>query len=536
MKSKSMLKNLKLPKSQNSKSSYEDRVGLVYARVSSKRQESEGSGLQSQEGRCRKDLLSIGVPFEKAFPDSFSGGGDFMKRPAMRALLDYIDDHPHKKFVVIFDDLSRFARDVVFHIKLRAEFRARDVVLRCLNYNFDESEEGEFVELIFAGKAELDRKQNRRQVIQKQKARLEAGYWAFGSKKGYNMIKDPQHGKVLVPNREGLEMLKFALEGFANGTFVRKIDACQFLVEKGFWKRQHASAYIDKFSFILKDPAHVGDIEYLPWGVTRRKGHHNGIISEETYNQIQQRLGGKGLTHRIRKDTSEDFPFRGLLLCSSCGRHLTGAWANGRNKKYAYYFCQNGLCELHDKNIPRQDIEDNFKVLLEKNKLKPEIEALVSVVFDKVWKEEVVEIKIQEENLEKRKKDLQEKINQLSEMAFEAKSNKVRQVYEKQIEEKVGELELIEVLPLEKLDTSIPYRTALNKAVGLVKSPYSIWSGMKSLEKHQLFYFIFDEKLEYSKKEGYRTGKLPYAVRLFEEFATSEPLDVEKGGFEPPCK
>jgi len=80
-----------------------------------------------------------------------------MKRPAMKKMLEYIDAHPHKKYVVVFDDLSRFARDVFFHIKLRAEFRKRDVILRCLNYNFDESEEGEFAELIFAGKAELDR-------------------------------------------------------------------------------------------------------------------------------------------------------------------------------------------------------------------------------------------------------------------------------------------------------------------------------------------------------------------------------------------
>jgi DNA invertase Pin-like site-specific DNA recombinase len=124
------------------------------------------------------------VPHTKSFPDSFTGAGDFMKRPAMKALLAYVDANPHKKYVVIFDDLKRFARDVEFHIKLRAAFKARDVLLVCLNYNFDESPEGRFSETIMAAQAELERHQNRRQVIQKQKARLEAGYWTFGGKKG----------------------------------------------------------------------------------------------------------------------------------------------------------------------------------------------------------------------------------------------------------------------------------------------------------------------------------------------------------------
>ena len=158
-------------KSAMSTNPYEGRVGLVYTRVSSKKQETEGTGLQSQETRCIGDLRTIGVPYLKTFPDSFSGGTDFMKRPAMREMLAFIDANPLKEFVVVFDDLARFARNVEFHLKLRAAFKSRNVMLRCLNYSFDDSPEGEYVELIMAGSAELFRKQNRRQVVQKMKAR-----------------------------------------------------------------------------------------------------------------------------------------------------------------------------------------------------------------------------------------------------------------------------------------------------------------------------------------------------------------------------
>lgn len=72
-----------------------------------------------------------------------------MNRPEMRSLLEYIDSKPHISFIVVFDDLKRFARDTEFHLKLRTAFKVRNVVLECLNYNFDDSPEGVFVETLF---------------------------------------------------------------------------------------------------------------------------------------------------------------------------------------------------------------------------------------------------------------------------------------------------------------------------------------------------------------------------------------------------
>jgi DNA invertase Pin-like site-specific DNA recombinase len=96
-----------------SKSSLEPAVtsgqpALTYSRVSTARQAREGHGLDSQETRSRDHAVSIGCYVEAAFSDDASGGGDFMKRPGMVALLSYLDDHSDKNYVVIFDDLKRF--------------------------------------------------------------------------------------------------------------------------------------------------------------------------------------------------------------------------------------------------------------------------------------------------------------------------------------------------------------------------------------------------------------------------------------------
>jgi len=514
---------------------YEDREGLVYARVSSKRQEVEGSGLQSQEERCIKDLNSIGVPYSKSFLDSFTGGGDFMRRPAMNEMLAYIDARPHKKFVVIFDDLKRFARDVEFHLKLRTALKVRDVVVRCLNYNFDESPEGRFAEVVMAGHAELERHQNSRQVVQKMCARLDAGYWPFGTKKGYKQTPDPAHGKLAVPLEPYATLLKNALEGFATGKFVRKLDACKYLVENGFWTKQRPERYIDKFDSYLRDPFYSGYIQYPMWEVGRRVGKHVPIISQQTFELNQKRLGKRELT-KVRIDHSKEFILRGLISCEGCGGHLTAAWAKGRRLRHGYYFCQNGKCPNYRKSARMLDVEGGFDKILKKHRLKNEVSKVVELVFNRIWEEELSSVKKQKALNQKQKEQIEKKAKQLTEIVINAKSARLKRLYESELEKIAEELDNIEGQQVEEIDLTVPYRTALQKSKKFLKSPYIAWKKSSPLEKQQLYYFIFDKKIPYSIKSGYRTEEIPNAIRLFEEFVATNSHDVEMGGIEPPCK
>jgi site-specific DNA recombinase len=530
--SKALAQNKQPPKAQGQ---YDDRVGLVYARVSSKKQELEGHGRESQEGRCKSDLASIGVRCEKSFLDTYTGGGDFMQRPAMREMLAYIDANPHKKFVVIFDDLKRFARDTVFHLKLRSALKARDVLPRCLNYKFDDSPEGMFVETVLAAGNELERHQNKRQVIQKMKARLDAGYWPFAAKRGYEMTKSPMHGKLLVPNSDA-PLLKEAAEGFAYGKFPRKIDACKFLVGRGFWAKQAPEKYIDKLTEIFSSPVICGDIEYAPWGVARRPGHHEGIISRDCFDILQRRLKNDGARACIRIDLRDDFPLRGLVLCAECGNPMTGGNTTKKRtgKKTPYYYCQRKGCPLYGKMCRWEDVEKDFRTLLKRNHLKGQVEKVVDVVFDRVWNQEVNNLQWQEQFTEHRNNELENKIKQLAELVRKAKSEVVQRAYERQIEESEKELEEMTQPRISELDTTIPYRTALGKVHGVLKNPVSIWDSVDVHEKHRLFFFLFEAKLAYTRNEGYRTGDSLSSTRLFEEFAGQNPLDVDLGGIEPP--
>ena len=170
---------------------------LNYGRVSDKKQKIEGSGLTSQLHRLRQYAEEKGYEIEAEFADDITGGGSFMKRPEMMKLINHIKSHPETEYIVLFDDLKRFARDTAGHMALRATFAELGARIECLNYNFGDTPEDEFVETIFAAQGQLERKQNARQTKQKQKARLEQGYWQFKIPKGYEFRLVKGQGKQI---------------------------------------------------------------------------------------------------------------------------------------------------------------------------------------------------------------------------------------------------------------------------------------------------------------------------------------------------
>lgn len=365
---------------------------VIYARVSTETQARDGHGLDAQERRCRDYAIQKGYAVVEVFKDAYTGAGNFMERAGMRNLFAFLDARPYENYIVIFDDLKRAARDTSEHLRLAAELKVRNVRRESPNHSFDESPEGHFIETILAGHAQLEREQNRRQVVQKMKARLENGYWTFGPKKGYKHERTKEHGILAVPSREGLEILKPALEEFAYGMLSRKIDVCRYLVERGFWPGKRPEKYLDKLTPILTDPFYCGDIAYPDWGVARRKGKHEGVITPEIFDLIQQRLNRSGSTTRIRTDISEEFPLRGLLVCPACNSNLTGASSrSGTGALYPYYFCQNRTCSLRTKSLRKADVEKDFRALLARNRLKDTVVPLARTVFDRIWEQEVAE-------------------------------------------------------------------------------------------------------------------------------------------------
>lgn len=409
---------------------------MIYCRVSSRKQRTEGSGLESQEQRCRKYAEEKGYEVDAVFPDDVSGGGDFMKRPGMVALLSFLDASPGSEYVMIFDDLKRFARDTEFHLALRRELKRRNASVECPNFKFKDTPEGRFIETIMAAQGELEREQNGRQVLQKMRARVENGFWVFRAPVGYRYKASRRGGKDLVLDEPKASVVKEALEGFASGRFSSQLEVRRFLEASPYFPKDMPNGEIRPQTIVrfLRKPVYAGYVSAPAWGISVRHGQHDGIISKSTYERIQQRLD-EGTYAPTRKDIKEDFPLRGAVCCASCSSPLTAGWCKGAYKKYPYYFCKTKGCDLYGKTIARKKLEGAFRQLL--NELRPTetLFELVRAMFRDAWEQRTSQLADAANGFRTQVREIDKNIAGVIDVAAQASNPKLVSSYESRLEQ-----------------------------------------------------------------------------------------------------
>ncbi len=312
---------------------------VIYCRVSSKGQETDGHGLESQETRCRQYAETKGYAVTAVFPDTMTGAGSFMQRPGMVALLSFLDAQPDEKFVVIFDDLKRASRDTRAFFDLRDAFRLRGTRVECLNFKFDDTPEGEFIETIIAAQGALERKQNRRQVAQKMKARMQSGYWIHNAPVGYRYDMVKGRGKILVPKEPFAGIIREAFEGFASGRFQTQAEVKRFFERiPDFPHQKNGKLAQQRVTDMLIHPIYTGHICSETYGINWLRGQHEPLISLETFDKVQQRRAGKAKAPK-RKNIGDAFALRGMVVCGCCDVPLRSSITKGNGGSYPYYLC-----------------------------------------------------------------------------------------------------------------------------------------------------------------------------------------------------
>ncbi len=504
---------------------------LIYCRVSSERQKNEGHGLDSQEQRCRDFAISKDYVVEKVFRDSYSGGGDFLKRPAMSELLNHLDKKAHEEYLIIFDDLKRFARDTVFHWKLRTELNSRGAKIACLNFNFEDTPEGEFIETILAAQGQLERQQNKRQVIQKMKARLESGYWSFFPPTGYINKKDSLHGKLLIPQEPESSIIKEALEGFASGRFQEQLDVKEFLERSNFMNGK--PIHLEFVKRILSKVIYAGYIEYQDWGVERRKGHHEAIISLDTYERNHEKLFGKKKI-RTRADTTTDFPLRGLMVCAECEKLLTASWSKGRNSRVPYYRCNQKCCKFGNKSVNRDSfMHPMFELLLKQLEPKKSVIDLVKEIVMDVWNKSKRDVVNNESGIVKKINAISSDIDILLDRITKANTENTIKVYEEKVNFLTLQKEELERGLRKNSHQGKDFGTAFSLVMENIKNPLKLWQKEEIEQKRLAFKLVFNGPAVFYFGNGFGTANLAPIYKLFWEIEHSDSQSVEMAGIEP---
>ena len=490
-------------------------AALIYCRVSSKRQANEATGLDTQEHRCREHANKLGVGVEAVFYDDVSGGGDFMKRKGMVNLLQFLDKNKAKRYVVIFDDLKRYSRDTEFHLRLRREMQRRNAIRICLNFNFEDSPEGKFLETILAATGTLEREQNARQVSQKMKARVEQGFWVTKAPVGYKYVKSKRGGKELVFDEPIASIAKEALEGFACGRFDTQSEVQRFLESQPDYPKDLPNGKLRAFTItrFLKKIVYAGYVESKAWNVSPREGYHEGLIDLQTHEKILQRLKTGGYAP-ARKDINKDFPLRGFVACNGCGNPYKAGWTKGKTKTYPYYTCQTKRCADYGKSIKRADIEGQFEAILTSITPTPMLFNTLKIMINSAYSQRKAQMSAITATLKQDITKLEKEIDGFLQRIVATQTASVIDIYEK----KIAELESNKLLATEKLKQigtkSSSKGKSLELSLQILSNPWKLWASGNLMHQKMLLRLAFEERLTYCRNEGYRTPKMSIPFKV----------------------
>lgn len=504
---------------------------LIYCRVSSTKQAKEGHGLDSQETRCREYARNQGYEVEAVFPDDVSGGGDFMKRPGMVALLSYLDaQRDRKSYVVVFDDLKRFARDTEFHIQLRKAFRKRGARIECLNFKFEDTPEGEFIETILAAQGELERKQNSRQVVQKMKARAMNGYWVFRPPPGYRFEKVAGHGKLLVRNEPFASIIAEAQNGYASGRFDSQVEVKRFLESQPAWpKDRRGEVHQERVTELLTSPIYAGYIHNEGWGISFVPGQHAALITLETFRKIQDRRSGVAKAP-TRKDLNADFPLRGFVCCAACGNAFTACWSKGRSRVYPYYLCDTKGCPQYRKSVRKEKVEGEFEDLLaELRPTAPLFHATYEMIRD-LWHDKIARTEEMARKMTAELELIDRKAKQLVDRVVEATNTALISAYEAHIHDLHAQKAILQerIANFGKPVTSFAetYRTAF----AFLANPCNLWHSPRLEDRRAVLKLVFAQRLPYDRNSGYRTAETSITFKLLGDMKMQKNVMVGPEG------
>ncbi len=303
------------------------------------------------------------------------------------------------------------------------------------------------------------------------------------------------------------------IEGYASGRFGSQAEVKRFFESHSeFPVCRHGFLTNEQVNRILTRPIYPGYIESKEMGVSLRKGQHEGVISLETFERVQERLSGR-VYAPVRKDINEEFPMRGFAACGCCHLPMTANFSTGRHgKKFPYYVCRHRGCEKFGKSVARAKVEDAFEELLRQLGPSAELFALISNLFRKRWDEAQMKVRDIRVSLNLEIAAIEKKVAQFLDRIVESDSATVISAYER----KVDELERKKLVMLEKTSrcgtSPKGYDETFRTAFEFLANPCKLRENWNFEDKRIVQKLVLASHLEYDWNGGVRTPEfsLPF--------------------------
>ena len=480
-----------------------NRKAILYFRVSTDEQ-ADGYSLMHQEERLRTYCDLHGITIIATFREDYSA--KTFDRPEFQKLLGLVKKSRGMADLLLFTKWDRFSRNAGDAYGMINQLRKIQLEPQAIEQPLDLGIPENKMMLAFylaAPEVENDRRALNT-LVGMRRARKE-GRWLGQAPKGYINGRDELKKPLLIPDEQTAPTIRWAFEELALGisdieTTRRKLAKKGLAVSRSqFWNIVHNSVYCGRVAIAAykEEQAH-----YV-------KGIHEPIISETLFDEVQDILHGRKRAVKVRSTKDENLPLRRFMVCSNCGRPITGSGSNGNGGKYYYYHCQTAAaCKVR---FRANEAHDAFLKMLQGISAKPEILDLYYRIMSDYFKKngadksrQIKEVQAQIDKLKQRNQNAQTLMLDAELSASDYKD--IRNAI-------IPQIESLERSKVALLTSEDDYQQYLDKGIPLLKYIDKHWLAADLAGKQHIVGSIFPEKLIFE-QNSYRTVEENAVLKL----------------------
>lgn len=357
----------------------EEKVALGLTRVSTTRQEYQGSSLETQYDEIVRYAEDHGIRIKRFFGkkhESANTPGEIFRDAVTAAISD-----PEIN-VLLVHSISRFSRNTE-GVVARQVLKDNGVYLISVTQPSNpDTPEGELLTDMNLLLAKYNNAIRRGQVIAGQRGQLKRGEWAYQIPFGYK--RNPEKKKeILIDGIKGdlmKQAFKWRAEGIAQVTICERIQA------------QGVNMKPKRLSRLLRNPFYCGWIINRNLNNVPKKGVHPALIDEETFFTVNKGMRAKIYGAPTEWDYSDEigknkdrltkltpeYPLKRLIHCPHCEKLLTGYMKKRLARVHYYYKCNTKGCGL---NIKADDLHRQFGLQINHYQLNPKFIPLLKNVI-----------------------------------------------------------------------------------------------------------------------------------------------------------
>lgn len=338
----------------------------IYVRVSTEMQV-DGFSLDAQINTLKRYAEREGMIIVDTYEDAGKSGKSIEGRPSFKKLLDDIKNGLDIKYVLVYK-LSRFGRNAADILNSIELIQSYDINLIATEEGIDSSQtSGKLLISVLSAVSEIERENILEQTMNGRREKARQGGWNGGfAPYGYELVNGEF---ILIPDEA--DDVREIYDLFVNENLSYRKIAHRLNLQgknKELKKNRSLTSWSnDAVKGIIRNPIYKGTIafgrrtkvkirgtrdEYARVETDKYisgQGKHEAIISEELWNQAQEKIKSRSKTGP-NPAYNRTYLLSGLLRCPCCGGRMSSAvnqWKtiDGAAYSSAYYRCRNAWNE-----------------------------------------------------------------------------------------------------------------------------------------------------------------------------------------------